>query len=159
MTDQNEETVGAATEPEQSGRDEAGARAGEGDVDQQDNDGELDRGLTERQSRQARRDDRWRDRARTAEGRAERLARREVLRLLGERVTDPEAALMLSGADLADLLDDDGDVDGEAVAELAGRVAEARPYLRPAVHHGDIGPKSSLPQRRSSTWDGVIRRK
>lgn len=158
-----ETTEGAQTEQEQAGHQEAAreedAGAGEGEPDQRDADGELGEGLTDRQSRQARRDERWRDRARAAEERAERLARREVLRLLGEQVTDPEAALMLSGADLADLLDDDGDVDGEAVAELAGRVAEARPYLQPQVHHGDIGPRASLPQRRTASWDGVIRRR
>src|SRR4051794_2553632 len=88
------------------------------------------------EDRQARRDARWRERATAAEARADRMTVREVLRLLGDRVADAQAALTLDGTDVADLLDEDGDVDEEAVADLAGRVLAARPYLRrTAMHH------------------------
>jgi hypothetical protein len=109
------------------------------------------------EDRQARRDARWRERATVAEARADRLARREVLRLLGERVADAEAALTLDETEVADLLNEDGDVDEAAVADLAGRVLTARPYLRrSAVHHADLGPRQSLPRRTTATWSGLL---
>lgn len=110
------------------------------------------------EDRQARRDGRWRERAQVAEVRAERLARREVLRLLGSVITDPEAALILGQVDVSDLMDDDGDVDTEAVQVLADELVQARPYLRVSgpVHHGDLGAKAVMPQRQSQSWGAVI---
>lgn len=107
--------------------------------------------------RQARRDTRWRDRAQAAEARAERLATREVLRLLGDRVSDPQAALALSGADIGDLLDDGGDVDAQAVADLAEKVAAAHTMLRPVGHHLDLGPRATPVRRREASWGSIIR--
>jgi len=155
MPDPTEETAGAATESQEAqaitgDHPEGAATEGEAAEDQ------LEPGLTDRQSR---RSAHWRERATAAEARAERLARREVLRLLGERVADPEAALTLDGGTISDLLDEDGEVDTGAVEELAGRVTEARPYLRNPSHHMDIGPKASLPQGRKATWGSVIKGK
>lgn len=116
---------------------------------------QLESDLTDRQ---ARRSAHWRDRATSAEARAERLAHREVLRLLGERVSDPEAAMVLDGGNLADLLDEDGDVDPEAVAELAGRVTDSRPYLRIPAHHMDLGPKQTSPSwGHGADWASLLR--
>ena len=156
LPEQTEETNASAETESQEAQaipedaaDDGGAPGGEAAP------GQLGPGLTDRQ---ARRSAHWRERATSAEARAERLARREVLRLLGERVTDPEAALTLDGGNLADLLDEDGDVDAEAVAELADRVAEARPYLRNPSHHMDLGPKRTSPGRgRSATWGSLVK--
>ncbi|WP_377640100.1 hypothetical protein [Oryzobacter terrae] len=107
--------------------------------------------------RQARRDELWRDRARAAEERAIRLASREVLRLLAQRVSDPEVALAMSGEEVRSLLTDDGDVDEEAVVDLAERMTTAYPTLRPRAHHLDLGPKASPVKRHNASWGSVIR--
>lgn len=169
MSDQtttNEETedADAAQEPQPTHRsdgprveDRAEAGGGGEQPDEDGLDGAEDEGLTK--GRHARRSAHWRDRATTAEARAERLTHREVLRLLGERVSDPQAALILDGGNLADLLDQDGDVDPRAVAELAGRVTDSRPYLRIPGVNMDLGPKASLPQGRKATWGSMIKGK
>jgi hypothetical protein len=107
--------------------------------------------------RETRRDERWRDRARTAEDRADRLTKREVLRLLAQRVADPEVALTMSGEDVGTFLTEDGDVDENAVADLAERIATEHPSLRPRTHHMDLGPKASPVQGRAASWGSVIR--
>lgn len=114
---------------------------------------ELEPGLTDRQ---ARRDERWRDRARAAEERADRLTTREVLRVLGRQVNDAKVALAMAGEPVGNLLDDDGDVDEDAVAALAKRVLAQHPTLHRTGHHMDLGPKASLPQGRRATWGGLV---
>lgn len=153
-----EERSDAATEPDPE---EPSAPEGEeGTSRAPEPDPTDDGGEVEPVDRQARREERWRERARTAEERAERLATREVLRLLAGRVSDPVVALQMSGESVADLLTDDGDVDDEAVAALADRMAEAHPALRRTPpQHMDLGPKRTLPQRPSTSWSGLIRGK
>lgn len=61
--------------------------------------------------------------------RIEALQLREVHRLAGEHLAQPADLLTLGEATLAELLDDDGNVDPEAVADAAAAVVEARPGL------------------------------
>lgn len=161
MTDETttEEVTHAPTEQHPESRAEAKTRAGRetaGDAPVEAGDAdELEPSLT---GRQARRDERWRDRARAAEARADRLATREVLRLLGGRVSDAQVALAMSGEAVADLLTEEGEVDDEAVADLAARVLEQHPALRKSAHHLDLGPKQSTSQRGSASWGGLLRK-
>lgn len=147
-----EETTDATTEPEaaqaQSDAEPAGPAQPEGDQL-----AELEPDLGDRQ---VRRDERWRDRARTAEERADRLTTKEVLRVLGRQVNDAKVALAMSGEQIGNLLDDAGDVDEEAVAALAQRVLARHPTLHRTGHHMDLGPKASLPQGRRATWGGLV---
>ncbi|PBA68776.1 hypothetical protein [Mycobacterium avium] len=61
--------------------------------------------------------------------RVEALQLRELVRLAGEHLAQPADLLALGGVALADLLDDDGNVDSDAVAEAAAALIESRPGL------------------------------
>lgn len=95
----------------------------------------------------------YRQRLRAAEserdGLAERLEgmqRAEAERVAGESLTDAED-LWLSGTQLVDLLDDDGNVNPETVAESAAALVEAKPHLARRRFQGsaDGGPRPSSP--------------
>ena len=61
--------------------------------------------------------------------RVEALQTRELHRLAGEHLAQPEDLLTLGRVELAELLDDDGNVDPEAVADAAAALIETRPGL------------------------------
>ncbi len=61
--------------------------------------------------------------------RVEQLQTRELLRLAGEHLAQPADLLALGEVTLAELLDDDGNIDPEAVAEAAAALVESRPGL------------------------------
>jgi hypothetical protein len=66
----------------------------------------------------------------TTQGKLAALQTREVLRLAGEHLADPADLLGLGGdVSLVDLLDDDGVVDPEAIAEVAAGIVATRPGL------------------------------
>lgn len=92
------------------------------------------------------------------EGLAERLTsyqRREVERLAAERLTRP-SDVWLDGAEAAALLDENGDVDPEAVRAAVLAVLDGRPQLGHQVaDHG--GGKRELAGRGVS-WGDVLRR-
>ncbi|WP_083178141.1 hypothetical protein [Mycobacterium scrofulaceum] len=78
----------------------------------------------------------YRTRAREAEqqrdalvARVEALQLREVNRLAGEHLAQPADLLALGGVTLAELLDEDGNVDPETVADAAEALIESRPGL------------------------------
>ncbi|WP_081809434.1 hypothetical protein [Mycobacterium sp. URHB0044] len=58
---------------------------------------------------------------------------REVERLAANHLSAPADLLTLGGVALADLLDDDGDIDPELVAAVAAEVLASRPGLSPRV--------------------------
>ncbi len=100
---------------------------------------------------------RYRTRLREAEAReaalTERLTtyqRREVERLAGERLSTP-GDMWLTGPELADLLDDDGDVDPVRVTEAVAAVVEARPgWKRPDPPPSfDGGARATAPRTRT----------
>jgi hypothetical protein len=64
-----------------------------------------------------------------AEGRIAAMQTRELERLAGEHLAQPGDLLGLSGIELSAFLDDDGNVDAEAVAEAAADLIEGRPGL------------------------------
>ena len=64
-----------------------------------------------------------------AQARIEALQTRELHRLAGEHLAQPEDLLTLGGVELAELLDEDGNVGPEAVAEAAAALVETRPGL------------------------------
>lgn len=65
-----------------------------------------------------------------AQARIERMQRAEVERVAGEYLAMPGDLFSLSGNELADYLDDDGNVDPEKVAADAVAVLTERPGLR-----------------------------
>ncbi len=159
-SDQTEESnTDATTEPDpESPEAQAAAEAATARADRADAGAAGDGPDEPVETRQERRDGRWRERAQTAEARIEHMQRAEVARLLAERVTDAEAALTLSNAAMADLLDEDGNVNPNAVQELADEVAEQRPYLRKTpTHHADIGPRRPPGQSSSPSWGRLLK--
>lgn len=65
----------------------------------------------------------------TLSGRLERMQRREVERLATDRLAVPADVLTYGGTDLADLLDDAGDVDPARVQAAVAATLEQRPGL------------------------------
>lgn len=117
-------------------------------ADQQQNDDQLDQDQTppagddqgteadKPLSRQERRDEQARQRAQELEqerdalaGRVEALQRREIERLAGEVLAQPGDLLELGKVSLDDVLDDEGNVDPDAVAKAAAGLVETRPGL------------------------------
>jgi hypothetical protein len=98
----------------------------------------------------------------------ERLAvmqRREAERLASEHLADA-ADVWRDGLDVAELLDDDGNVDADKVAERAAAVAAAHPHWRtrpaakrnPAATGGGLQSGATGPgYARRPTWQSVIR--
>ncbi|WP_141682016.1 hypothetical protein [Mycobacterium malmoense] len=86
-------------------------------------------GLREARDRYRGERDAARDELAAARSRVEALQLRELVRLAGEHLAQPADLLALGGVALADLLDDDGNVDPDAVAEAAAALIESRPGL------------------------------
>ena len=81
---------------------------------------------------------RYRHRAKEAEAnrdalaqRVEQLQSREVERLASKHLSAPADLLTLGGVTVADLLNDDGDVDPDKVSAVAAEVLGSRPGLKP----------------------------
>lgn len=92
--------------------------------------------------------------------RIEALQLRELHRLAGEHLAQPADLLALGEVTLAELLDDDGNIDPEAVAEAAAALVEARPGLAknpkvlatdPTQGHG------GSPGRGQPDWADLLR--
>jgi hypothetical protein len=99
----------------------------------------------------SRREATYRVRAREAEAfasalteRVTRMQRAEVERQAAVRLHDP-ADLWVSGVELVELLDEDGEVDQQRVTEAVAALADSKPYM-------------VKPSRRSSTGFGQGRR-
>ena len=103
---------------------------------------------------------RYRVRAREAEAsaaaltqRLEVLQAREVERIASKHLSAPADLLTLGGVTMADLLDEDGDVDAERVTALAVEVLGARPGLKPVAPARD--PSQGLggePPKAKPSW-------
>lgn len=91
--------------------------------------------------------------------RVEALQLREVHRLAGETLANPEDLLTLSGKALADFLaPETGELDSELVAEAAAEVLASRPGLRPnarAIDHSQ-GTGNRLPGRAAPSWGDLF---
>ncbi|WP_336879785.1 hypothetical protein [Rhodococcus globerulus] len=92
----------------------------------------------------------------TAQARIERMQRVEVERIAGEHLSMPGDLLGLTGNEVADYLDDDGNVDSAKVAADVAAVLTERPGLRknapafdPTQGTGGNKPKASSPSWRS----------
>lgn len=93
---------------------------------------------------------RYRVRARDAEQARDALAKRvtqmqraEVERMAAGRIGSP-ADLWLAGVELADVLDDAGDVDPKRVDARLEQVLVDRPHWRPGVPSFDGGPRGHV---------------
>ena len=129
-------TPPAGTDPQGTGG--AGGTGGDngdrgsGDEDDPDDDEDpADKG-----DRQARRDENPRARLKEAEGaretlaaKVEKLQRAEVLRMAENTLAEPEDLLAVGGHELAEFLDEDGEVDPGAVAAALDILATTRPGL------------------------------
>lgn len=110
----------------------------ESDQDQTPPDGgDNDQDQNGRETRQDRRDRQARERAaelegerNTLAGRVEKLQTREVEAIAANTLEQPGDLLALSGHQLADFLDEDGEVDPGAVAAALDQLIEARPGLQ-----------------------------
>lgn len=106
---------------------------------------------------------RYRVRAREAESRAEALEatvtayhRREVERLVAERVQDVEDYWKVGGHDLGDLLGEDGTVDADAVERSVSELLDRKPHLEreePVTFDG--GARRTTPSG-GATWGSLI---
>jgi hypothetical protein len=94
-----------------------------------------------------------------AEVRIAAMQTREVERLAAEHLAQPGDLFTLSGKALADLLDDDGNVDPEAVAEAAADVLASRPGLRPNVRYVDHsqGSGNDRPRRAELSFNDLFK--
>ncbi len=104
---------------------------------------------------------RLRDTETERDGLVERLAgyqRREVERIAGEALARP-GDVWLDGADVGAVLDDEGQVDANKVAEVAASVLDGRPGLakvvvrRPRPDHAQGAPAS----RGGASWGDVLK--
>ncbi len=111
------------------------------------------------------REARYRVRAKEAEARAEALEatvmayhQRDVDRLVGGRVTDPEDFWRLSDVDLGDLLDEEtGVVSEEAVTAAVDELLERKPHLaREEPVDFDGGSRRPVATSTAS-WQGLLR--
>ncbi|OBL00871.1 hypothetical protein A5646_20495 [Mycobacterium sp. 1245499.0] len=78
-----------------------------------------------------------------AQARIEALQTREVHRL-AEELAQPSDLLELGGVSLADLMDDNGEVDPEAVVEAVAALIEARPGLAKNPRQRAVDPSQGL---------------
>jgi hypothetical protein len=108
----------------------------------------------------------YRKRLRATEAERDALAakleghqRREAERILAEHVTTPADVWMARPEALAGLLDDEGQVDADRVADLAVDVLEGHPGWkltpRPTGRDFDAGVRPPAPAAPS--WSGVLR--
>lgn len=84
--------------------------------------------------------------------RIESLQTRELERLASKSLSNPADLLTLSGKTLADLLDENGDVDPDLVSDLVADVLGTRPGLKKldravdiSQGHGNQGPGKGQP--------------
>lgn len=78
---------------------------------------------------------------------------------MAARLHDP-ADLWASGVDLLELLDEDGEVDPERVAEPVAALADSRPYLLRPPRGSNFGQGNRTPVDMGSgvTWGALLRR-
>jgi len=96
--------------------------------------------------------------------RVERMQRADVERLASTGgLAAPADLWALGGVELAELLDDDGEVDAEAVAEAVAGVLEARPGLRgrrrPAPDRSQGSTHAQGGAKRVTTWGDALSRR
>jgi hypothetical protein len=121
--------------------------------------GHTDRGVREARDRYRGERDSARDELAAAQARIAALQLAEVHRLAGE-LAQPSDLTELGGVALADLLDDDGNVDHDVVAEAVAALIESRPGLaknprQPAV---DVTQGLGSPVGKGQpTWSDLIR--
>lgn len=87
----------------------------------------------------------------------ERLQRREVERVAGEHLSVGSDVFTVGGVDLADVLDDGGEVDAAKVAEIAERIAAERPRLGVPRGFAHGQGKRSSAARRPASWQELMR--
>ena len=83
---------------------------------------------------------------------------RELEGLAGQHLATPADLLKLGGVTLADLLDDQGEVDPELVESVAKDVLATRPGLRP--NQPAIDRTQGLgwtPGKATPTWDALLK--
>lgn len=107
---------------------------------------------------------RWRVKFRDAEAtnavlsaRVEALQTAEAHRLAEGPGRLVDGTDVLRGATLADLLDDDGNIDPEAVSEAVQALVESKPHLQSPKFAGDAGQGSRGTSTASVSWADVIR--
>ena len=90
--------------------------------------------------------------------RIEQLQQREVEQIAAAHLSAPADLLTLGGVTLADLLDDDGNVDADKVTAVAADVLGTRPGLRP--NQPAIDPSQGSggnPGKSTPTWGSLLR--
>lgn len=114
---------------------------------------------SEESSREAHRDAaKYRGQLRDAEARIERMQRAEIERLAGESLAMPGDLFSLSGNDVADYLNDNGDVDPAKVdADLAAILTERPGLKRPAPAADRSQGLGATAETRPSDFDGLFR--
>lgn len=150
-----------ATSPENGAQTDADEQTGTpegGSTLKQENGSEAPKGNREARYRVERNE--AREALSQAEARVLALQTRELHRLAGEHLAQPEDLLTLGGVELAELLDEDGNVDPEAVADAAADLIESRPGLakNPRVLATDISQgRSGAIGKGQPTWDDLFR--
>jgi hypothetical protein len=87
-------------------------------------------------------------------GRLETMQRAEVERLAAEKLATP-SDLWLAGTNLADLLDDDGNLDAGKVTETLNRIVAERPHWSRPAPDFDGGLRQSAPA--TPGWASLLR--
>lgn len=109
-----------------------------------------------REAEQAR-DDALADRDRLAE-RLTTMQRREAERLAAARLAQPGDLWDIGGADLTDLLDEHGDVNPAAVAEVVANLIDTRPGLAaPGPKYPDMAGGRRSHTDQAVTWANILR--
>lgn len=87
------------------------------------------------------------------------LHTREVERLASKSLSNPADLLTLGGVTLADLLDDNGDVNAEKVSEVVADVLGTRPGLKVPARPVDMsqGLGNDRPGKRQPTFADLLR--
>ncbi|UTT48921.1 hypothetical protein [Rhodococcus gordoniae] len=116
-------------------------------------------GLREARDRYRTERDASRQELTAAQARIERMQRAEVERVAGEHLAMPGDLFSLTGNELADYLDDDGNVDPERVAADAVAVLTERPGLRKNAPAFDPtqGTGGRKPKREEPSLAAMIR--
>lgn len=91
----------------------------------------------------------------TLQGRLTNMLRAEAERVAGASGLQDGADVWLTGTDVADLLDDDGNVDPGKVKETVQRITADRPGLLASTPGFDGGVRRAA--RSETSWAGVLR--
>lgn len=94
-----------------------------------------------------------------AEARIEAFQTREVERLAAEKLSNPADLMALGGVALADLLDDDGEIDPEKVDAVAAEILDSRPGLHKQRHPSGYDPTQGIggnPGKAQPTWGDLL---